>query len=91
MSDEEIAVEYEADLAWSGKVLKVCPTCGGATHQEHCMTCVTEDGEPIALTGNPTIDRVMSMIENGQGDEIEDLEALLRAGFVPVQRGEQIE
>jgi recombinational DNA repair protein RecR len=88
MTDEEIAVEYEAQMAWDGEPLKTCPTCGESTHQKWCQTCVTEENEPIAITGNAAIDKVLALAENGKGNEIEDLETLLRAGFAPVQKGE---
>ena len=89
MTDEEIAVEYEAQLAWEGEPLKTCPTCKAETHQKGCPNCTTEDSEPIVLTGNAAMDSVIALAESGKADEIKDLEALLRAGFAPLPRGEK--
>jgi hypothetical protein len=88
MTDEGIAIEYEADLAFKGEPLKTCPKCKTQTHASGCPVCKTEDGAPIALTGDPTIDNVVAMIEGNE--VIEDLEALLRGGFgfEPVPRKE---
>lgn len=88
MTDEGIALEYEADLAFRGEVLKTCPRCKTQTHARGCPVCKTDDGTPIALTGDPTIDNVVAMIE--RKEDIDDLEALLRGGFAfePVPRKE---
>jgi len=86
MTDEEIALEYEAHFAFEGEPLKTCPKCKTQTHEKGCPICTTEDGSAMPLTGDNTIDSVVSMI--GNNEHIEDLEALLRGGFEPIPRRE---
>jgi hypothetical protein len=79
-------LEFEADLAFHGEVLKTCPRCGIQTHRRQCPEC------EIKLTGDAEMDQVMADIEAGK--EVEDLDALLRPGrkpdeqFEPVKPGE---
>lgn len=85
MTDDDIAREYELDLASSGEPLKTCPKCGWQTYRRACPICRNPDGTPLSLSGNAQLDDVQAQIE--AGGEIEDLEAVLRAGFAPVSRG----
>ena len=80
MTDEEIAIEYEASFAFAGEKLKTCPRCEQQTNQPACPHCSTE-GEPMNLTGDGPMDKALYDIE--QGKEI-DLEAIARQGFIPV-------
>lgn len=84
MTDEEISIEFEARLAFSGEPLKTCPLCGLETHRQQCPTCTMPDGEPVNLSGDIVIDEAQVMIESGA--DIEDLDSLLRYGFAPVER-----
>lgn len=79
MTEEDILVEFEADMAFSGEPLKSCPKCGTETHRKACPQC------EIALTGDQKIDEAVLLAESG---EDVDLDALLRPGkkeeMVPV-------
>lgn len=87
MTDYDIAVEFEAYLASEGEPLKKCPRCGFETHRTYCVRCtVGEDKQPLQLTGDQQLDDVIARMEE-DGDELLDLDALLRAGFEPVPRG----
>ena len=69
LTDEDILLEYEADLAFNGEVLKTCPQCETQTHRPKCPEC------RIKLTGDGEMDRVFAEIEAG---EDVDLDARLR-------------
>lgn len=85
MTTVDLLKEYETHLAYSGEPLKECPLCGRITHRAHCPNCKTADGRSLSLTGDKQLDDTVARIENGE--EIEDLDAILRAGFEPVPRG----
>jgi hypothetical protein len=87
MTDEEIAVEYEAYLAFTGEQKKECPKCKRETFRENCPHCVLDNGEAILLTGDHKIDDVLSKLE--AGEKIDNLEEILRGGFQPVSRGKE--
>ena len=85
MTIDGIVQEYELDLASSGEPLKTCPKCDWKTYRRECPACKLPDGTPLSLSGNSQIDDVQARLESGE--EIEDLESILRAGFAPVPRG----
>lgn len=84
MTDEGIALEYEARLAYAGEPKKVCPQCGRETFMKYCKTCKTPKGEPLPLSGDQQLDELRAKMD--AGEEIEDLEALIRGQFVPIER-----
>lgn len=88
MTDEDLALEFEAHLAFEGEPLKTCPQCGVETHRPQCPTCKTPDGEAMSLTGDSVMDEAFTKIK--QGENI-DLEKIIRGGFVPVAPGEEKE
>jgi hypothetical protein len=61
MTDESIAVEFEAYLCVGGEKMKTCPICKLETFQRKCPIC--RKGE---LTGDALIDSVFEDIENGK-------------------------
>ena len=83
MTDEGILLERELDLAYEGKSLKTCSTCGYQTHMETCPECITSDGSAKELFADEVADDAFTRMENGE--EI-DLEAVLRGEeFEPVK------
>ena len=83
MTDEEIAVEFEAVLCSTGETKKTCPKCNLDTFQKACPRCA---GEQNQLTGDAVIDDVFARM--AAGEEV-DLDAALRGQvkndtFVPV-------
>lgn len=79
MSDEDILVEYELDLAAEGEKLKECPRCSLKTHRKECPEC------EIELSGDMQADDVFARLE--AGEDI-DLNAALRGEqWEPVPRG----
>lgn len=78
MTDEGIALEYEMMLAAEGKNLKECFNCGCTTLREQCPMCGTE------ISGDAKLDSIFDRIEKG---EDVNMEALLREGWEPVQKG----
>lgn len=83
MTDEDIALEYEADLAFNGETLKQCFQCEAETHRQHCPTCKNPDGTPVSLSGDTNFDDAVAKMESG---EDVDIEQLLRGPFVPVEK-----
>jgi len=76
MTDEDILLEYEAVLAYSGEELKECPKCGLKTHRKHCTGCKVND-EPLQLTGDALGDELAACMEAGENL---DIEAFIRSG-----------
>lgn len=83
MTDEEILVEFEAEMAANGEALKVCPTCKGETYRKKCPWC----SHDVELTGDAVIDDVNKRVSEGADVSPADLERLLRGGFEPVPKG----
>lgn len=79
MTVDDIVVEYEAHLAFSGEVLKECPRCGFETHRTSCPYCTVED-KPMELTGDKLMDEAKAKMEEGVLD-MQELEKAMRAGF----------
>jgi hypothetical protein len=84
MTDFDILIEYEAQLANAGEPIKTCPKCGIETHRVQCPDCKNPDGTNISLSGDSEMDDLQTRIE--AGEEIENFEELLRGTFVPLSR-----
>lgn len=70
MTDEDIAIEYEAHLAYSGEELKTCPICNEDTHAKSCPTCRLA-GKAVALSGDMLADMIRAKIEAGEDVDID--------------------
>lgn len=79
MTDEEILLERETELAFDGKPLKAC-ACGYQTHMDACPQCVSDDGEAKELFGDHDVDDMFAKMEAGEDVDIES-----------ILRGEQFE
>ena len=87
MTDEGISLEYEAHLAYRGEELKICPGCNTQTHRKCCPTCKDKGGVPIPLyTGDKDMNKLLHQM--AAGEDVGDLEEIIRGGFKPVPRGE---
>ena len=84
MTEDDIRLEYEADLAWNGEPLKACPICGVETHRKQCATCNTPEGEGITMIGDPLIDKAMAEVQQGKKIDMQAFENALRNGSFEV-------
>jgi len=85
MTDEEIAVEYEAFLCAKGEPRKECPKCGLATFRDQCPRCGPESEEAPPLTGDKEVDEFLALTAAGK-DASEAWEKLTAGGFEPVAK-----
>lgn len=87
MTDIEIAIEYEADLAYQGETLKECPRCHRKTHARACIRCETKRG-PLQLTGDIVADAARADEEDGLEVDLDAAFSVKREDFIPVKPGE---
>lgn len=76
ITDEEIALEYELELAADGKELKTCFKCEATTHRDQCPYCEVE------ISGDAEVDDIFARI--AAGEEIDLNKALYGEAWEPV-------
>jgi hypothetical protein len=71
ITDEEIAIDYEASLSFKGEDLKECSYCHNETFSSVCPVCKI-DGVERELTGDMVADNVLERLKAGEDVDLEE-------------------
>lgn len=72
MTDEGIALEFEATLCAEGATKNTCPSCGLETFRKHCPIC-PPGKDALELTGDALVDKLFADIAAGKEVDLEQL------------------
>lgn len=70
VTDEEIAIDYEATLSFKGETLKQCFHCDNETFSSICPVCKS-NGVERELTGDKVADDVLARLHAGEDVDLE--------------------